>query len=117
MEEKANRIELTKEEMLPYIKKSWNEMQGFLRKKRKELGNRYNHRNNYELINERFGNAHDKPELFYDEYLLILEKKSNRPASVREVIAAIVGKAQQELFNIKLEQIRKEKEEINQQNV
>lgn len=111
MEEKANRIELTKEEMLPYIVKSWDELQDFLRKKRRELGNNYNRRNNYELITDRFGSARTKPELYYDEYMLILEKKSKRPASVREVIAVVVGKAQQALFSEKLKTIREQKKE------
>lgn len=111
MEEKSGTIELTKEEMLPYIVKSWDELQDFLRKKRAELGNNYNRRNNYELITDRFGNAKDKPELFYDEYVLIIQKKSKRPASVREVIAVVVGKAQQALFSEKLKTIREQKKE------
>jgi len=111
MEEQAERIVLTKEEMLPYIKRSWTELQRFLGKKRRELGNNYNRRNNYELIASRFGNAREKPELYYDEYLLILEKKSKLPVSMREPIAAIVGKAQQALFSDKLDAIRKQKKE------
>lgn len=101
--------------MLPYIKQQWQELQKFLREKRNQLGNKYNWNNNYEKIVSRFGDAGKEPEKFYNEFLLIIEKKSNLPVSVREPITAIVGRAQHFLFAKKLEE-KREQEKAETQN-
>jgi hypothetical protein len=97
--------------MLPYIKQQWEELQQFLSDKRKQLGKLYNWNNNYEKIRSRFGDAGKQPEKFYDEFLLIIEKKSKFPVSVREPITAIVGRAQHFLFAKKLEEKRNKETE------
>jgi hypothetical protein len=85
--------EQLKEKMLPYIKVAWKEMQDFLNGKKKELGKMYNHRNNYEMVRERFGNAAEVPEKYVNEYILIQNKASRLPASVRMPIQQIGARA------------------------
>jgi len=85
--------EQLKEKMLPYIKVAWKEMQDFLNGKKKELGKMYNHRNNYEMVRERFGNAAEVPEKYVNEYILIQNKASRLPASVRTPIQQIGARA------------------------
>ena len=49
----------------------------------------YNQKNMYEEVRRRFGNASREPEKFADEYILIQQKKSGQPSSIRMVIRAI----------------------------
>lgn len=47
-------------------------------KTRNKYGAQYNHKNNYEQLNRRFG---EDPRKLIDEYNLILDKKSNQPVA------------------------------------
>ena len=85
--------EQLKERMLPYVKVAWKEAQDFLAGKKKELGKMYNHRNNYEMVKERFGDAENMPEKYVNEYILIQNKASRLPASVRKPIQQIGARA------------------------
>ena len=87
MEDKEGRIE--KELLYPYFRKAWRSLEGYLRRERKRLGPMYNQKNMYEEVRRRFGNASREPEKFADEYILIQQKKSGQPSSIRMVIRAI----------------------------
>ena len=101
-------VSIKKEDLLPYIKKAWNEMQAFLRDQRKHYGARYNSRNNFELVEEKFGNAFVEPEKYADEYILIQAKQSKLPASVRMVVQQIGARAINMLMLDKQMELRKQ---------
>ena len=101
-------VSIKKEDLLPYIKNAWNEMQAFLRDQRKHYGARYNSRNNYELVEEKFGNAFVEPEKYADEYILIQAKQSKLPASVRMVVQQIGARAINMLMLDKQMELRKQ---------
>lgn len=82
-----------REDMQKYVQKAWQEMQGFLQGQRKKYGKRYNSKNDYEQIDRRFGNAYQDPQKFLDEFMLIQQKRSSQPASVRTVIRHIGARA------------------------
>ena len=101
-------VSIKKEDLLPYIKNAWNEMQAFLREQRKHYGARYNSRNNFELVEEKFGNAFVEPEKYADEYILIQAKQSKLPASVRMVVQQIGARAINMLMLDKQMELRKQ---------
>ena len=101
-------ITIKKEELLPYIKKAWREMQAFLHDQRQKFGARYNYRNNFELVDEKFGNAFIDPGKYADEYLLIQAKQSKLPASVRMVVQQIGARAINMLMLDKQMELRKQ---------
>lgn len=101
-------VSIKKEDLLPYIKNAWNEMQAFLRDQRKHYGARYNSRNNFELVEEKFGNAFVEPEKYADEYILIQAKQSKLPASVRMVVQQIGARAINMLMLDKQMELRKQ---------
>ncbi|MBO4551508.1 MAG: hypothetical protein J5733_12325 [Bacteroidaceae bacterium] len=110
---------ITQKQLVPYIKKAWNEIQDQLSKIKMEVGPRYNHRNAYETISERFGNPYDcRPAKYFDEYILILNKASKQPASVRGVIADI-GRRAVNMFlvnRMKQQQKRQQKKQEKEQS-
>lgn len=65
-------------------------MHAELRRQRNKYGAQYNHRNNFEQLDRRFG---EDPRKLIAEYNLILDKKSSQPASVREPVKVIVQTA------------------------
>ena len=79
-----------------------------LREQRKKLGAKYYIRNPYEQLASRFG---EDPQKLIDEYNLILEKKSNQPASVREPIKFVVGRALDLLLSAKAREAIKAEQE------
>ena len=108
MEKKAPNI--TKKQLVPFIREAWNEIRQFLADKRKQLGNHYNLKNDYERITERFGSPRSEPEKFFDEYMLCLNKASKQPASVRIVIEDI-GRRAVDLYLKKKKQRKQQKKE------
>ena len=107
MEKEQEPITIQREDLLLYIKKAWNEMQASLRDQRKKYGARYNYRNNYELITEKFGDAFLNPGKYADEYILIQQKQSKLPASVRMVVQQIGARAINMLMLDKQAELRK----------
>ncbi len=107
------KVQFTREEIIPFIKDSWRGMQNFLRKQREKHGARYNNNNVYEQVSRRFGNAQLEPEKYLDEYLLICEKKSAQPANVRGVIYEVVYKAVSACLSKKLREAKARKEAEN----
>lgn len=108
MEKKAPNI--TKKQLVPFIREAWNEICQFLAAKRKQLGNHYNWKNDYERITERFGSPRSEPEKFFDEFMLCLNKASKQPASVRIVIEDI-GRRAVDLYLKKEKQRKQQKKE------
>ena len=93
MAEEANRPQFTKEDLRPFIRNVGNEIDKMLKEAREEYGARYNKKNQYEELYRRFGDPKKDPDKFYDEYLLIMAKKSQLPASVRTVVDSILSRA------------------------
>lgn len=92
---------VTFDELVVEVKKSLEDMHNELRRQRNKYGVRYNHKNKYEQLNRRFG---EDPLKLIDEYNLILDKKSNQPAAVREPIEAIVATAINRLIAAKMKE-------------
>lgn len=90
---------VTFDELVVEVVKSLEDMHNELRRQRNKYGARYNHKNKYEQLNRRFG---EDPLKLIDEYNLILDKKSNQPAAVREPIEAIVATAINRLIAAKM---------------
>lgn len=97
----ANIPNVTFNELVVEVKKSLEDMHNELRRQRNKYGARYNHKNKYEQLNRRFG---EDPLKLIDEYNLILDKKSNQPAAVREPIEAIVATAINRLIAAKMKE-------------
>ena len=98
---------VTFDELVVEVEKSLKDMHKELRRQRNKYGEQYNYKNNYEQLNRRFG---EDPRKLIDEYNLILDKKSNQPAAVREPIKAIVATAINRLIAAKV----KEAEQMEQ---
>lgn len=92
---------VTFNELVVEVEKSLEDMHNELRRQRNKYGARYNHKNKYEQLNRRFG---EDPLKLIDEYNLILDKKSNQPAAVREPIEAIVATAINRLIAAKMQE-------------
>ena len=90
---------VTFDELVVEVEKSLKDMHNELRRQRNKYGAQYNYKNNYEQLNRRFG---EDPLKLIDEYNLILDKKSNQPAAVREPIEAIVATAINRLIAAKM---------------
>lgn len=75
-----------KDEMLPFFVEAGKEIKRVLNAARLKYKERYNRRNEYELMLQKFGDPEKNPENYYDEYLLIMAKKSQLPASVRNTV-------------------------------
>lgn len=87
--EKKEQQSITVEELVPYIEKQGRKLIQYCNDQRKKYGDRYNRKNKIEDMYNRFGNPAYKPQIFADEYFLILQKKSNLPAAFRDVIKSI----------------------------
>ena len=79
-------MQMTKDELCPFIEAQGKELKRMIHNARMKFGNRYNDRNQYQLMIDKFGNPEKNPEKYYDEYRLILQKKSKLPASVRYTV-------------------------------
>lgn len=99
-----------KEEMLPFFVEAGKEIHRVLGAARRKYKERYNRRNEYELMLQKFGDPEKNPEKYYDEYLLIMAKKSQLPASVRKTVDE-VGKTATKRYIIDFHLKHKKKEE------
>lgn len=86
-------------DVYPYIVKAGEDLDDQLSIARQKYGNRYNRKNKYEQMYSKFGIPEDHPEQFYNEYVLITQKKSNLPASLREPVKEVCQMAVQMLIN------------------
>lgn len=81
---------LTKESLRPYIIKEGERIKKMLDQARLKFMDRYNDKNEYEKMYERFGRPEKEPDKFFNEFNLIAEKKSKLPASVRYTLEKIL---------------------------
>lgn len=85
-----NSLTLNKEMLRPFIEKEGKRIAETLSQARIKYGARYNKRNAYEQLYSKFGNPRYTPDKFYDEYVRILAKQSQLPASIRYTVRDIV---------------------------
>ena len=106
-------LSVTTDEMVPYIMKQGEELHKHVQEARKKYGDRYNRKNHFEVMYERFGNPRYRPdaEKFAKEYLLILQKKSSLPASVRYPVRDICEAAMNQCYHDKLVALYKKQQE------
>ena len=83
---KKSKVTVTKANLVPYIEKEGKRLADMLSKARMELGARYDPKNSIEQMYAKFGNPKFEPEKFFDEYILIIDKKSQLPASIRYTV-------------------------------
>lgn len=79
-------MQMTKDELCPFIEAQGKELKRMIHNARMKFRERYNYRNQYQLMIDKFGNPEKNTEKYYDEYRLILQKKSKLPASVRYTV-------------------------------
>ena len=99
---------LKQEEIVPYIRETWDEAEKQLVKIRAILGAKYNTKNAYD--ERRFCSAREEPEKWLAEYMLIEEKRSDLPSAVRRVVRDVVGFAIMKLLEAKKKEQDKDKE-------
>lgn len=93
MAQEETKVKVTYDDLKPFIVEVGKEIHNMLFEAQKKYGNRYNNKNRYEVMYKRFGDPQRDPERFYDEYGLILQKKSELPASVRYTVESIMQTA------------------------
>lgn len=84
---------ITKKQLLPYIRKAWKSLRTWLNVQKATLGPRYKRNNIYEQLSKRFCDPAKETEKFFDEYMLCLNKVSKQPASIREAVLYVGGQA------------------------
>lgn len=111
---------ITKKQLLPYIKKAWRGLQAYLNAQEEKLGPLYKRNNIYEQFSNKFCDPAKETEKFFDEYMLCLNKASKQPASTRQVVL-YVGRQAIELYLAKRKERlekrrlqRKKKKEIKE---
>ena len=107
-------MKITKEALTPYIVQQGNEMHKLLGEARLKYGHRYNRRNEYEMMLQKFGDPRYMTDLFYDEYLQIIAKKSKLPASIRNTVRKVMNRATQAFIDACEAQSKKESEQPKQ---
>ena len=93
MAQEETKVKVTYDDLKPFIVEVGKEIHNMLVEAKKKYGNRYNNKNRYEVMYKRFGDPLQDPERFYDEYGLILQKKSELPAIVRYTVESIMQTA------------------------
>lgn len=93
MAQEETKVKVTYDDLKPFIVEVGKKIHDMLFEAQIKHGNRYNNKNRYEEMCKRFGDPRKDPKRFYDEYVLILRKKSDLPASVRYTIEAIMQTA------------------------
>lgn len=108
---------ITKKQLLPYIRKAWKQIQAALMEKKEELGRLYDEKNCYVQMYRRFCDPYEETSKFFDEYMLCLNKVSKQPSSIRPVILEVgdravqlyLAKREEKLLKMRLQ--RKQKKE------
>ena len=107
-------VSVSTEELIPYIKKQGEAVAKQVSEARDKYGARYNSKNRVEEMYSRFGDPKFSltAEKFAKEYMLILQKKSSLPASVRYIVRDICAAAMNECYHDKVVELyRKQQEE------
>ena len=87
MKEKVPNI--TKKQLLPYIRKAWKDIKAYLNIQKVKLGQRYDSKNIYEKFDSRFCDPAKDAEKLFDEYMLCLNRVSKQPSIIRNVVLEI----------------------------
>lgn len=64
--------EISADQLRLLIIEEGKKLHEMLTRKRKELGNRYNQKNEFELMYQKFGDPRVNPDIFYSEYGMIV---------------------------------------------
>ena len=84
---------ITKKQLLPYIRKAYRGLRAWLQVQKAKLGPQYDRKNIYEQLSKRFCDPIKETEKLFDEYMLCLNKVSKQPASIREAVLYVGGQA------------------------
>ena len=97
-------VSVSTEELILYIMKQGEALAKQVREARTKYGYRYNNKNRVEEMYSRFGDPESRPgaEKFAKEYMLILQKKSSLPATVRYPVRDICAAAMNECYYDKM---------------
>ena len=101
-------ITITIDELVPFIKKEGKALAERIKEARVKYGERYNSKNNIELMYRDMGHPEWSPERFAKEFYLIQNRKSNLRASVRYVVRDLCSVALEKAFQAKIEKLEKE---------
>jgi hypothetical protein len=112
-EKEQVQVSVSTEELIPYIMKQGEAVAKQVRAARNKYGNRYNKKNRVEEMYSRFGDPESRPgaEKFAKEYMLILQKKSSLPATVRYPVRDICTAAMNECYHDKVMALYKKQQE------
>ena len=101
------------EDLKPYIQKQGKRLDDEIAKAKNKYGPRYNEKNKFEEMFRRFGDPSTPwgAEQFSKEYILILQKKSALPASVRYPVRDICSAAMNECYYDKMVALAKDQKE------
>lgn len=90
---------ITRDDLMPYIKKAYQEMKDWLSSQIIKLGDRYDWKNDYQTISTKFCSGSIYPDKWAKEFLLIVNKSSKLPSSQRAVIQKVGIRALGLVFN------------------
>lgn len=112
-EKEQVQVSVSMKELIPYIMKQGEAVAKQVREAQAKYGDRYNNRNKVEEMYSRFGNPKYRPnaEKFAKEYMLILQKQSSLPASVRYPVRDICQAAMNQCYHDKLVALYKKQQE------
>ena len=106
-----NKVKVSTEDLIPYIKMYGADLKKQMAKAKEKYGVRYNEKNKAAELIRRFGDPEQVPEEYAKEYLLILQKKSTLPASVRYCVRDVCAIAMNHyLFDLQQKQKEGQKE-------
>ena len=112
--QEAPTLSVSVEDLIPYIKKQGEALAKQVREARDKYGSRYNEKNKVEDMYHRFGRPQWEPEKFAKEYFLILQKKSDLPATVRYPVRDICAAAMNECYYDKMVALAKAQKEAKE---
>ena len=84
-------VEIPHDYLIEGVRKAVDDVDAFLAKARKQHGENYNWKNHYETFGRRFG--YTDAEKIWQEFTLVVNKRSSQPAAVRHVIEVIGSRA------------------------
>ncbi|MBR6606943.1 MAG: hypothetical protein IKK92_13950 [Prevotella sp.] len=104
-------LNITKDELIPYIKTQGELLAKEINKAKEKYGSRYNTKNKFEIMRDKFGDPRWCAEQFANEWFLILQKSSKLPASVRYPVRDICQAAMNQCYHDKLVALYKKQQE------
>lgn len=112
-QKKTPTLSLSVEDLKPYIQNQGKRLNDEIAKAKNKYGPRYNEKNKFEEMFRRFGDPSTPfgAEQFAKEYILILQKKSALPASVRYPVRDICEAAMNECYYDKMVAFAKDQKE------